>query len=415
MKLNLLINILSLLLFFGCSSPEAEVKVNEKIVESTEVYVEETEEKPIATKLTAQSEETDKNPTVIPEEEEKSEARRIKVFATGDILYHLDLYNHKYDEELGEHDFSHFYALVEDKIKEGDIVIGNYETSINPAEELSCYPRFNTPPEAIKYLKQSGFNVLSTANNHCLDRGLEGLDGTIDAMETHGVYQFGTYKDERKPLIVEKNGIKVGFISYSEYFNGLSSWADERPDSISPLEEELVLEEITEMKELGVDFLIAYPHWGTEYTREPSDSQIYFKNLMIDNGVDAVLGSHPHILQPVVIDERDGNQIFSIYSMGNSISHQRAQSSEHPGVETGVFIELDLVKENGQTKLEDYQVHLTYVNLTTDEFGNYHAETVFYEDIIEGGKYRDRLDPYTQEVVDEQYQINLDALQLPQI
>lgn len=336
---------------------------------------------------------------------------RTKIWATGDIMYHMPLYKNSYNMEKQEYDFTSYYQKVKEYLDGADIVAGNLETSINPNKQLSGFPLFNTPPEAIKYLKESGFDILSTVNNHCLDTGLEGISTTIDAIDANGLKHFGTYKDaKRDPVIIESNNIKVGFIGYSDIFNGMDSLVSGNEFMISPLKEDLIIEDISKLKNAGVDYIIAYPHWGIEYSKIPDEKQKYFEDFMIKNGVDAILGSHPHVLQETSYKQVNGKNIFTIYSMGNSISNQKKRWIGRDGVESGVFVELNLVKEDGKTKLENYNLFPTYVNSYIDEKGIRKSEVVLYYDILEGGKYRDNLTSESKNFVDNEYEKVLQTL-----
>lgn len=344
----------------------------------------------------------------------ENEIYRTKIWATGDIMYHMPLYKYNYDATTGLYSFNTYYQKVSEYLKGADLVIGNFESTVNPNKPISGHPMFNTPPEALNYLKDFGFDALATSNNHCLDSGYEGIQTTIDSIEKANLKHFGTRRENSKPLIITTNGIAVGLLSYSEMFNGLDGLVPkDKLYEISPLQEDLILGDIQNLKSLGADYIIAYPHWGVEYTSEPSETQKYFEKFLLDNGVDAVLGSHPHVLQRAELKDNK----FTIYSMGNSISNQRQQWIGHTGVESGVFVELNLIKQNGNTKLENFILHPTYVNRYRDQNGKIQSEVVLYSDILNGGKYRNTLDQRTQNFVDSSYNWvieKLGSLQGPQ-
>ncbi|WP_138159645.1 CapA family protein [Peptoniphilus catoniae] len=346
------------------------------------------------------------------EEEIKEEPKTYtsKIWATGDIMYHMPLYKNNFNAEKSEYDFSNYYKKVEEYLNGADLVLGNFETTVNPNRPLSGHPMFNSPEESLKYLKASGFDILSTANNHCLDTGVEGVFTTIDAMDKAGIKHFGTYKERREPLIVESNNIKIGFLSYAEIFNGLESLvSQDKSYAISPLKEDLILNDISEMKNLGVDYIICYPHWGIEYSRVPSENQKHFEDFLLSNGVDAILGSHPHVVQGINEREINGEKKFTIYSMGNSISNQRELWLHRKGVESGVFVELNLEKTGDKTVLKSYNLFPTYVNRYRDERG-WQSEVILYYDLIEGGKYRDLLTEKDKDFVDKSYNETMDIL-----
>lgn len=360
--------------------------------------------------LISSKDETKKSEHLTPAD---SPTYKAKVWATGDIMYHRPLYANNFDSSTGKYTFNTYFQKVSEYLHGADLVLGNFETTVNPNKPISGHPLFNTPPEALDYLKSVGFDALSTSNNHCLDTGYDGVHTTIDAIEKSGLKHFGTRKNGDSPLIITVNGIAVGLLSYSEMFNGLDGLVPhENRLEISPLQEDLILGDIKNLKGLGADYIIAYPHWGNEYTQEPTENQKYFNQFLLENGVDAVLGSHPHVLQRVETQIINGQNKFSIYSMGNAISNQRHQWLNEKGVESGVFIELNLIKKGDKTTLESFVLHPTYANRYVDEFGKYQTELILYSDLLESGKYRNSLTPSLQQFIDLEYQWVADRLKI---
>lgn len=333
--------------------------------------------------------------------------REVNIMATGDIIYHMVTYINNFDEESGKYDFSSFYNKMKPYIDSSDIMIGNYETTSNPNRLYSGFPTFNTPPESIEYLKNIGFDVLSTANNHCIDTGVEGIISTIDIMDQNNIKHFGTYKENiDRGIIIEKNNIKIGFLGYSERFNGMDSLVSkEEKFMISPFNIEEIKKDIDILKNKGANFIIIYPHWGNEYVFEPSDFQKLMKDELLEAGADVILGSHSHVLQPTVYDEINNEKKFTIYSMGNSISNQRREWMKRDGTETGVFVNIKITKKDSEDKavLENIDLIPTYVNRFKDDRGKFIYEVVALKDYIEGGIYRDTIDESTKKRVDDNY------------
>lgn len=341
--------------------------------------------------------------------EYKPEPIKAKILATGDIIYHAPLYKHNFID--GQYRFLYHYDKLKDYFSSADLVVGNFEGTVNPNREYSGFPMFNAPANSLKYLKEVGFDVLSTANNHCLDTSMEGIFSTITEMDANGIKHFGTYTQEnREPLIVEVNGIKVGFVGHSEQFNAMDSIVPaDKKFIISPMTEQLIIEDITRLKEKGVDFIIAYPHWGVEYSGV-TENQKYYNDFYLKNGVDVVLGSHPHVVQNISSEIIDNEKKFTIFSMGNSLSNQREVWMNEEGVESGVVVELDIIKDENGTRLQDTKLNPTYVNRFRDINGVFQNEVVYYKDVINGGKYREGLDPNTKKIVDINYKKVVDAL-----
>lgn len=333
--------------------------------------------------------------------------REVNISATGDIIYHLITYKNNYNEAEQKYDFSSFYDKMKPYINSSDIMVGNYETTTNPSLAYSGFPRFNTPKESVEYLKKAGFDVLSTVNNHCIDTGVDGIISTIDEMDKNNIAHFGTYKENTdRGIIIEKNNIKIGFLGYSENFNGLDVLLPENKKyMISPFNLDTIKNDIDILNKKGANFIVVYPHWGNEYNFNISEFQKNMNDELLKAGADVVLGSHPHVLQPVKYDEINNKKVFTIYSMGNSISNQRREFMTKKGVETGVFVNLKIKKKDSEKKarLENVELIPTYVNRYMGEHGKYIYEVVALKDLLEGGVYRENLDEQSKIRVDENY------------
>lgn len=337
----------------------------------------------------------------------------ITILATGDIMFHMIEYINNYSKETGKYSFDTFYEKMKPYFDEADIVAGNYETTSNPQKSYSGFPCFNTPPESIEYLKNIGFDVLSTANNHCIDTGVEGIISTIDIMDKNNIKHFGTYKQKQdRGIIIEVNNIKVGFLGYSEIFNGMDfQIPEDKKYMISYFNVEQINHDVKTLKDNGADIIICYAHWGKEYSKYPDDFQKFMNHVLLNSGIDIVLGSHPHTLQRSEISGNDVNKKFTIYSMGNSISNQRRELIKKDGTESGVFVKLKITKIRGSNRAYLDRVDLipTYVNRYREN-GKYMYEVMAYQDIIEGGKYRSNFDEKTKNKIDEYYKNALDIL-----
>lgn len=337
------------------------------------------------------------------ETEKKVEPIHVKLMVTGDVMFHLPSYKNSFDKEKGEYDFTSFYEKVSEDLKGADFAFANLETSINPNRLLASYPMFNAPKEALKYLKEAGFKGMSTANNHCIDTGLEGIFTTIDELDANGFVHFGTRKiEDEKPPIVDLKGIKVGFISYSEIFNGMEGVIPaDKKYVISPIDYEKIKSDIDYLKGSGADIIISMPHYGVEYKTEPTQLQQEVSKFMIDNGVDLVLGSHPHVLGRAGLWEAGGRNKFLIYSMGNSISNQRQPWMGTYDTEMGVLVEIDITKAES-TNFE-VALHPTYVARFREE-GGFRYYVYKMTDLFEGGKYQGDIDEKERQKVHTLYE-----------
>ena len=270
-----------------------------------------------------------------------------KILAVGDIMFHMPQINAAKTKD--GYDFYPPFKHVKKYIEEADIAIANFETVTAGKESgFSGFPKFNSPVETILGLKDAGFDILSTANNHTLDRKKDGIIKTIDAIEGYGLKNIGTYKEISRPLLIQEvNGIKIGFIAYTASVNGQDSLLP-NGDSfmVNRIDEDLILSDIDKLKIEGVDVIVASMHWGFEYYKDPTAYQMELGEKMIDWGVNVVLGSHPHIIQKSEIINKEGKDNLIVYSMGNFFSNQRYETMGNPLTEDGVMVQIEIEKNH---------------------------------------------------------------------
>ncbi len=250
--------------------------------------------------------------------------REVSFAVVGDIMVHDYQYKEAYDWETGEYDFSHNFQDMKEYFEGYDFVLGNLETTFGGY--AADYPMFSTPDSFLDTLVDAGFNILSTANNHSMDSGQAGLLRTLDQLDEVGMTHFGTYRSEEEQdelLIVEKNGLKIAFLSYTYGTNGIPVPEDYL---VNVMNEDEMLEQIQEAEEMA-DLVVMMPHMGNEYESAPREVHKSWIDLMIANGADIIFASHPHVLQPMEyreIEQPNGEITdgFVIYSLGNFISSQ---------------------------------------------------------------------------------------------
>lgn len=271
--------------------------------------------------------------------------RNVKISATGDLMVHNYQYNEAYQSDTGIYDFLHNFQDLKRYFEKSDIVIGNLET-VFAGEEVgySDYPCFNTPDSFGQALKDAGFNMLTTANNHSMDKHDTGLLRTIDILDGLGIDHVGTYKTQNQRdtvFVKDVNGIKIAFLSYTYGTNGIAVNED---FLINRMTEELIKNDLKKAKDLNPDLIIVMPHMGNEYELVPNQTFQNWADLMFDSGADIILASHPHVLQPMemkTIINEDGTtrQGFVIYSLGNCISSQTT-----PPRNAGVVLNIEIQK-----------------------------------------------------------------------
>lgn len=280
----------------------------------------------------------------------------IRIAAAGDIMFHSTQLTSAYDAQNNTYNFESVFEDVKPIFNNADLAIANFETTTaGPSREYSGYPTFNSPDETIDAIKYAGIDVLTTANNHSLDTGIQGLERTVEVIREKGLSSVGTHdvKPESRVLMKDVEGVNIAILSYTESTNGLGDQypVEELNTMVNMMDKDIIIEDIQEAKELEADLIITFMHWGAEYAEEPNDKQIEFAEMMAKEGVDIILGSHPHVIQRSEVLEVDGHETFVIYSMGNFVSNQRREtlSSENELTEDGIIVNFD-IRKNDQTK-----------------------------------------------------------------
>ena len=252
--------------------------------------------------------------------------KTVKLAMVGDIMVHDYQYNEAYDPATGTYDFMHNFQDVKKYFAGNDLVIGNLELTFGgPNRPYSSVPCFNTPDSFLDAVQDAGFNLLITANNHCMDTGQAGLIRTLDKLDEAGISHFGTYRsqEERDAILYrDVNGIRFAFLSYTYGTNGIPVPEDYL---VNLIDSDTMVSDIKEARK-NADVVVVMPHMGNEYETYPKDIFVEWADLMFDAGADIVLASHPHVLQKMeyrTLDHGDGaHDGFIIYSLGNFISSQ---------------------------------------------------------------------------------------------
>ncbi len=242
----------------------------------------------------------------------------------GDIMQHDSQIKSAYNTKATAYtyDYAPCFQFVKPYIEAVDLAIGNLELTL-AGPPYKGYPQFSAPDELAIALKDIGMDVLVTANNHCVDRGKKGLDRTIEMLDSLKILHTGTFRDtvERLndyPLIIEKNGFTLALLNYTYGTNGIPVT---KPNVVNLIDTAQIRKDIVKAKEAIPDFIIVFTHWGQEYQSQPSAQQRMITEFCFTNGVQLVIGSHPHVLQPMEW-RKEKNQLVT-YSLGNFVSGQR--------------------------------------------------------------------------------------------
>lgn len=283
-----------------------------------------------------------------------------------DLLFIGDVMGHKPQIKSAEivknkqYNYNPCFQYVKPIIEKADLAIANLEVTLPGEPPYLGYPSFRSPNELASALRNAGFDILVTANNHSNDAGKKGVTNTITTTQKNNFYQTGTFQniEDRElfyPLIVYKKDFKIAFLNYTY---GTNSIKTKPPTFVNYLDEELMEKDMEVARQLQPDAIIVITHWGKEYELLESKKQTKVTKKLFDWGADLVIGMHPHVVQPIremeVVqpDYRGGSKDSTIkktlvtYSLGNFISNQTKLNTDG-----GLMFEISLLKNNTTGKV----------------------------------------------------------------
>lgn len=301
----------------------------------------------------------------------------VSFMGVGDNLIHDTVYKDALQED-GTYDFTDMYANFSEDLKNTDIKFINQETVLGGVDlGLSGYPTFNSPTEIAKNLESVGFNLVNLASNHCLDRMEQGIANELAAFDETNIVHDGVYNTQEEfdtiPTFT-KNGITFSFLAYTYGTNGIQPTYTY---NVSYFDDAQIQSDVQRAKEIS-DVVIVSAHWGDENTFEPNDFQKHYAQLFADCGVDVVIGTHPHTIQPVEwIEGSKGNKMLCVYSLGNFIGGMLTTDNA-----IGGEIKFDFVKEGEKISIENVEWIPTIIHFEgnqaniMEERSNYQAYKV---------------------------------------
>ncbi len=253
---------------------------------------------------------------------------RARFAAVGDILMHGAVKESAAAAAAGDNHegYGALFAGVAPALRDADLTFANLETPVAPKADRGSRPFvFNAPPALLGALRDAGVGLVSFANNHVYDQGVAGLVETVELLEKAGLPQVGAGRscaEASRARILEVNGLRVAFVGATLLFNDDGNAGPNAPCAFR-LDEKVALREAQAAREAGAELVFLSVHWGVEYQTAPRQAEIALAHRLLDGGFDAILGHHPHVLQPVeVYETRDGRTTFVAYSLGNFISNQ---------------------------------------------------------------------------------------------
>ena len=293
----------------------------------------------------------------------------------GDIMMHMPQIDAAYNDSAKKYDLSTVFSRVNTYIKGADFAVANLETTFGGLP-YTGYPQFSSPDTLAWFIRQAGFDLLVTSNNHAADRGGKGISRTIDVLDGYDIGHTGTFKDSNErqnnsPYIYSQSiqttkgevlsSFKIAFLNYTYGTNGLTVPA---PLIINYIDTAVISRDIQDARKKADAVVVIY-HWGIEYQREPNEEQVKLAKFTLEKGATFIIGSHPHVLQPVVWQKygsgRDSGLVA--YSMGNFISNQRDRYKDGAMMLT---VQVSKNLKTGKVQVKDPQFIPTWVYIQPD-------------------------------------------------
>lgn len=340
---------IALPLLIACSSTSADVSDSDQT--SVTALVESTSAAPLSTVATTTS-------TLLAPIE-------LTFAFTGDTLVHSPLWAAAATngEASGSaFDFRPMFADVRRVISAADFAICHLETPFAPpGVELSTMPKYQVPTEVAAALADAGYDRCSTASNHTMDGGVASIDHTVAALADVGISQTGMARtpEEIEPTVIDVGGLAVSHLSYTIHFNGMSLPADE-PWRSARVDIDRILADAATARELGAGFVIVSMHWGNEGSARPNPQQKEWSQRMAESGlIDIVVGSHPHVLQPIVKIA----DMWVLNSLGNFISAMPTGDKWPASTQDGAIVLVDVTqRHDGSVEVHRPRVVATWVD-----------------------------------------------------
>lgn len=289
----------------------------------------------------------------------------VNMAVIGDIMCHSTNFQSAYNSETDSYDFSNVFTDIKPYIENADIAVGNLETTFAGKNVgYSGYPTFNTPESLAKNIVDLGVDVVSTANNHSLDKRYNGLISTLDELDKVGLSHTGTYrsKEEQDTILTKNvNGINIAFLSFTYGTNGIPVPSG-KEYCVNLIDENLILDQLSKAKALNPDVICVNMHWGNEYKLVQNKTQEKLADFLFKNGADIILGSHPHVLEPmekrtITLEDGSTKDGFLIYSLGNFMSGQVIENTRN-----SIILQLQITKHsNNKITIDSYNYIPTYM------------------------------------------------------
>lgn len=284
----------------------------------------------------------------------------------GDAMSHNPVRRDAWLEEEGRFDYGRIMGGARAAVSAADYAVVNLETPLAGGPNYSGYPMFNAPDDLARDLKEMGFNLCLTANNHCLDKGFAGLSRTLDALDEAGLAHVGTSRTQEErdnnTYVADVGGISVAFLGFTYGTNGLpvpsahpyavNVYNTDYLTNLANPDWDMLAAEMDKAEALEADLIAVMIHWGLEYFTTQNHYQEQVADFLFDHGADIILGGHSHVPQPMELRTlEDGRRGFVCYSLGNFFSSQNSIYTDTTAVLT---LELTKDPETGEAQVTGY-------------------------------------------------------------
>ncbi len=277
----------------------------------------------------------------------------ISLFFVGDMMGHDPMIGAAFNESKGAHEYAHWFQYISEFVHSFDYTCANLEVTL-AGKPYSGYPQFSSPDAFAEGIFAAGFNIFVTANNHSQDRGKKGLERTILMLDSLGIAHTGTFTDtlsriQHYPLIQEVKGVKIALLNCTYGTNGL---VVQHPNVVNMIDTVQIRKDFKTAKERGAQFTVMNIHWGAEYQRKENSEQDKLAQWLADVGFDAIIGMHPHVVQPMVVLHPNNNETKNVpvaFSLGNFISNQRDRYKDG-----GIGVVLQLKVKNNKVQWDSW-------------------------------------------------------------
>lgn len=305
---------------------------------------------------------TDSSPQTAPDSTAVIIPARATLLFAGDAMQHQGQLDQALLQGGGKtYNYDYCFSLIKPQIEQADYAVVNLEVPLGGGPDYTGYPCFSAPDSYAEALRDAGFDLFLTANNHCLDRGDRAARRTLTALDSLGIDHIGTYHDRQQrerliPFIRKINGIRTGFLNYTYGTNGIEP---RQGAEIALIDTTAIRSEIELTRQQGAEIIVVAMHWGIEYVLLQNREQERLADFLAREGVDLIIGGHPHVIQPMKIIDNPatGRKTLIVYSLGNFISNMKTNDTRG-GALVRAVIERDSTGNAGLVSA-DYDTFIT--------------------------------------------------------